>query len=133
MKEIKFAILGYGGIAKSHKHGYELLKKEGFPINLVAICDINAEQFTAAEQAINLGSTYGTDLSGIALYTDIDEMLACENFDVIDICLPTYLHKEYTVKFLMAGVNVLCEKPMALNYKDCLEMIEAEKKSGKMR
>ena len=131
MKEIKFAILGYGGIAKSHKHGYELLKKEGFPINLVAICDINAEQFTAAEQAINLGSTYGTDLSGIALYTDIDEMLACENFDVIDICLPTYLHKEYAIKLMRAGKHVLSEKPMSLSYKDCEELLCVAKECSK--
>ena len=85
MKEIKFARLGYGGIAKSHKHGYDILKEEGFPVKLVAICDIDEGQFTAAEEAINLGSTYGTDLSGIALYTDIDKMLASEEFDVVDI------------------------------------------------
>lgn len=123
MKEIKFAMLGYGGIAKSHKHGYDILKEEGFPVKLVAICDIDKGQFTAAEQAINLGTTYGTDLTGIALYTDIDEMLAKEDFDVIDICLPTYLHKEYAIKLMRAGKHVLSEKPMSLSYADCKELL----------
>ena len=131
MKEIKFAMLGYGGIAKSHKHGYDLLKKEGFSAKLVAICDINKEQFTAAEQAINLGSTYGTDLTGISLYTDIDEMLAQEDFDVIDICLPTYLHKKYAIKLMRAGKHVLSEKPMSLSFADCEELLSVAKECNK--
>ena len=131
MKEIKFAMLGYGGIAKSHKHGYDLLEKEGFPIKLVAICDIDEAQFTAAEQAINLGSTYGTDLSGVALYTDIDKMLSEEDFDVIDICLPTYLHKEYAIKLMRAGKHVLSEKPMSLSYADCQELLCVAKECNK--
>ena len=81
MEKIKFALLGYGGIAKSHKFGYELLEKEGFPIELVAVCDIDEGQFSAAEDAINLGATYGTDLSGINLYTSLDDMLEKEDID----------------------------------------------------
>ena len=131
MKEIKFAMLGYGGIAKSHKHGYELLKKEGFPVKLIAICDINEEQFTAAEQAINLGTTYGTDLTDIALYTSIDTMLEKEDFDVIDICLPTYLHKEYAIKLMRAGKHVLSEKPMSLSYADCAELLNVANECNK--
>ena len=131
MKEIKFAMLGYGGIAKSHKHGYELLEKEGFPIKLVAICDIDKNQFTAAEQAINLGRTYGTNLDGIALYTDLNEMLSKEDFDVVDICLPTYLHKEYAIKLMRAGKHVLSEKPMSLSYADCKEMLDVAKECDK--
>ena len=41
MREIRVAMLGFGGIAKSHKRGYELFEKEGTPIKLVAICDID--------------------------------------------------------------------------------------------
>ena len=131
MKEIKFAILGYGGIAKSHKHGYELLEAEGFPIKLVAICDIDKGQFTAAEEAINLGSTYGTDLSGISLYTDIDKMLDEVDFDVIDICIPSYLHKEYAIKLMKNGKHVISEKPMSLSYADCEEMLRVANEYNK--
>ena len=131
MKEIKFAMIGYGGIAKSHKYGYDLLKKEGFPAKLVAICDIDKEQFTAAEQAINLGATYGTDLSDVKLYTDVDEMLNAEDFDVVDICLPTYLHKKYAIKLMNAGKHVLSEKPMSLSYDDCQELLCVANKLNK--
>lgn len=131
MKEIKFAMLGYGGIAKSHKNGYDLLQKEGFPIKLVAICDIDKNQFTEAEQAINLGATYGTNLDGIALYTNLDDMLKKEDFDAVDICLPTYLHKEYAVKLMRAGKHVLSEKPMSLSYNDCKEILAVAEECNK--
>ncbi len=122
-KEIRVAMLGFGGIAKSHKRGYELLEKQGAPIKLVAICDINEEQFTKAAK-INLDGTPKWDLSGQALYTDLDKMLAEQQFDMADICLPTYLHKEYACKMLKAGKHVLCEKPMALSAEDCREMLD---------
>lgn len=64
-------------------------------------------------------------------YTDLEEILRNEQIDLIDICVPSYLHREISVKMLERGYNVLCEKPMALNSEDCTAMLEAEKKSGK--
>lgn len=130
MKEIKVALLGFGGIAQSHKHGYDILKNEGFPVKLVAICDIDKSRFYS-EQKINLGDVSKGSLDGIGLYTDVDEMLANEKIDTVDICLPTYLHKEYTIKLLRAGKNVQCEKPMSLSYADCEEMLATAKECGK--
>ena len=46
---IRVAMIGFGGIAKSHKRGYENLVKQGAPVQLIAICDINPEQFTKAQ------------------------------------------------------------------------------------
>lgn len=131
MENVKFALLGYGGIAKSHKHGYELLEKEGFPVELVAICDIDESQFSAAEEAINLGATYGTCLDGISLYTSLDDMLKNEDIDVVDVCLPTYLHKEYAIRLMRAGKHVQSEKPMSLSYADCIEMLSVARECNK--
>ena len=130
MNEIRVAILGFGGIAQSHKHGYDILKQEGFPVKLVAICDIDESRFYTAQE-INLGTVAHGDLDGISLYTDLDQMLANEEIDIVDVCLPTYLHKEYTVKLLRAGKNVQCEKPMSLSYTDCEEMLAVAKECGK--
>ena len=96
MKEIKAALLGFGGIAKSHKKGYDLLAAEGANVRLVAVCDINPENFKKLDTAINLGSDGDLSLGDLRTYTDCDEMLANEEIDMVDICLPTYLHKEYT-------------------------------------
>jgi predicted dehydrogenase len=129
-KVIRVAMIGFGGIAKSHKRGYEILAKEGAPVKLVAICDINPEQFTKA-QAINIEGKSKYDLSEQTLYTDLDEMIAKEDFEMVDICLPSFLHKEYATRMLRAGKHVLCEKPMSLSSADCEEMIATAHECGK--
>lgn len=52
-------------------------------------------------------------------------MLEKEELDIIDICLPTYLHCEYTVKLLKRGYHVMCEKPMGRNTAECEKMLAA--------
>ncbi len=130
MKENRVAILGYGGIARSHRSAYERLMAEGAPVKLVALCDIDENQFHKAV-TINTGASSGENLSAYHLYTDFEDMLAKEEFDTVDICLPTYLHKEYTIRALKAGKHVQCEKPMALTSADCEEMIAVARESGK--
>lgn len=128
---VKVGLLGFGGISKSHFRGYEQLASENAGVELVAICDIDPEQFKKAE-AINIDTGKGKyDLSKQRLYTDVDDMLANEELDMVDICLPTYLHAEYAIKMLKAEKNVLCEKPMSLRYEDCLKMIDAAREVGK--
>lgn len=129
-REIRVAMLGFGGIAKSHKRGYEILEKQGASVKLVAICDIDQAQFTKAAK-INLDGTPKWDLSGQVLYTDLDKMMAEQEFDMVDICLPTYLHKEYACRMLRAGKHVLSEKPMSLSSADCQEMLDTAKECGK--
>src|SRR5690606_34704692 len=104
--KIRVAMIGFGGIAKSHKRAYDELSRDGVPVELVAICDINPEQFKKA-QAINLEGNPKYDLSCQRLYTDLDQMLENQDFDMADICLPSYMHKEYTIKMLRAGKHVL--------------------------
>lgn len=130
MKEIRFAMLGYGGIARSHHAGYRRLTEEGFPVKLVALCDINPAQFESAVN-INNASDEGKSTEGLHLYTSFEELMEKEEFDVLDICLPTYLHAAYAVRALRAGKNVLCEKPMALTVAEADEMLAAAEESGK--
>jgi predicted dehydrogenase len=129
MKELRVAILGYGGIARAHMHGYDLLEKEELPIRRVALCDIDPQQFSAIQE-INIKSESEQTTGDLHLYTDFDEMLANEQIDIVDICLPTYLHKEYAIRALRAGKHVQCEKPMALTAADCREMISVAKENG---
>lgn len=130
MKEVKCAIIGFGGIARAHAAGYRVLAEEGAPVRLVAVCDIDPQKF-GGELKINVDTGKGTLPADCETYTSVDEMLASADFDMADICLPTYLHKEYAVKMLKAGKHVLSEKPMALNYADCLEMVETAKETGR--
>lgn len=123
-------IVGFGGIARSHKKGYEILEKEG-KVRLAAVCDIRSDVFDR-EIEINLDSESFSAVSTYHCYTDLNEMLEKERIDFVDICLPSYLHREYAVKLMEKGYHVLCEKPMALKSEDCIAMLETERKSGKL-
>ncbi|MBN1443045.1 MAG: Gfo/Idh/MocA family oxidoreductase [Planctomycetes bacterium] len=72
------------------------------------------------------------DLTGIASYTSMGDLLADDKVDLVDICLPTHLHAAAVVQALRAGKSVLVEKPIALNVKDARRMIEAGRRSGKL-
>lgn len=126
---IHVALVGFGGIAQSaHLPAYQALEKRG-KARLVAACDVDAKRF-AAKPEINIRAGEAGQLD-MHFYTDLDEMLAAETVDMLDVCLPTYLHAPTAIRLLKDGYHVLCEKPMALHDADCQAMIEAAVASRK--
>jgi predicted dehydrogenase len=81
----------------------------------------------------NFGGAGGVqDLTGIKKYDDLDAMLADPEIDLIDLCLPSYLHRDLAIRALEAGKHVLVEKPIALNVEDADAMIAAAERTGKL-
>lgn len=68
--------------------------------------------------------------SGMTAYADYREMVLREKPDIVVITLPHDLHKEAAVFCVEAGCHVLLEKPMALNAKQCDDIIQAVRRSG---
>ena len=125
---LRVGIWGCGGISAMHRSAYKKLEDCGAGVKLVALCDINKENFDR-EIKINL-SKNSCPLEKIdRCYTDIDEMLEKEKLDMVDVCLPSQPHKEAAIKLLRRNINVLLEKPMALSAQDCREIIAAEERS----
>ena len=129
---IKVALIGFGCIAQSaHLPAYRVLQEKG-KVQLVAACDIDRERFSN-KMEINIGSAEDDNPMEFNKYTDWKEMLAEEEADMVDVCLPTFLHAKTTIELLKRGYNVLCEKPMALNYEQSTAMVEAANQSeGKL-
>jgi predicted dehydrogenase len=69
-----------------------------------------------------LGHKYG--VPG-ARYADFEDLLVSEEIDAVYIALPNNLHREYTLRAASVGAHVLCEKPMAVTEKECVDMIAA--------
>jgi len=63
--------------------------------------------------------------------TDYRELINIKDIEIISVASPDFFHREHSVSALLSGKNVLCEKPLALNLEDCIEIIKAVKKSGK--
>ena len=127
---LKVGIVGFGFMGRTHYQCWKKVKGA----QIVAICDVNPNIEEDTKKAVgNIGDTSEqVDFSNMKVYTDLDEMLAKEKLDAVSITLPTFLHPDTSIKALSAGVNVMCEKPMALNSKECARMIAEAERSGKI-
>ena len=109
---LKVGVVGIGGISGTHIPVW----KEREDTEVVAMCDIRVEQMDGYE--------------GVRKYTDYKEMLEKEDLDILDVCLPTYLHTEVTVAGLEKGIHVLCEKPVSLHREDVKLIYDTAEKNG---
>jgi len=112
------AIIGSGDIAGYHIEAYQALAGR---------CVVRAVVDIFPDKARLKADKYGLTCEAVADYHDL---LARDDIQLVSVCLPPSLHCEVAVDFLLAGKNVLCEKPMALTLEECDRMLAAEKKGG---
>ncbi|MBR4361010.1 MAG: Gfo/Idh/MocA family oxidoreductase [Clostridia bacterium] len=121
-KKLKVGIIGTGWIAEAH-----LLQYLKFPdVELVAMADLipgKAERFCRR---------FGVDPAGIRFYPDHKSMLENEQLDAVSICTYNATHAACAIDALNAGVNVLLEKPFTVTLEEAVEVMRAEKKSGRI-
>ncbi|MFC7403719.1 Gfo/Idh/MocA family protein [Georgenia alba] len=118
---IRVAIVGTGNISPSHVRSYQAFADR---CEVVALCDIVPEKAEAVRREFGL--------DGAAVYASHGEMLAAGGLDLVSICTPPGTHEQISVDCLEAGVNVLCEKPMAPSLAGCDAILRAEEASGKL-
>ena len=120
-RKLKIGIIGTGWIARSHMASY--LKMPD--VEVVAGADLvpgKAEEFFKVF-GIENARCYNSDV----------EMLAAEkDLDGVSICTYNCQHAPCAIHALEAGVNVLLEKPFTVTLEEAIEVMKAEKKSGKI-
>ena len=119
-KKVKIGIIGTGWIAGNHIHEY--LKMPD--VEVVALADLvpgKAEEF---------GKKYGCE--NARCYLSGHEMLEAEELDGVSICTYNTQHAPCTIDALEHGVNVMLEKPFTVTLDEAVEIMKAEKKSGKI-
>jgi UDP-N-acetyl-2-amino-2-deoxyglucuronate dehydrogenase len=115
MNRLNIAIVGCGRIAERHaEHIFNLA-------NLKAVCDTKPERRSLFVSKYKCNS-----------YSSIEELLETEKeLDLVAVCSPNGLHASHSISALNSGVNVLCEKPMAITTLDCKKMGEAAEHAEK--
>lgn len=72
------------------------------------------------------------DVGSLKTYESLEEVLADETIELIDLCTPPHMHVEQVLKCFAAGKHVLCEKPLALNADDALKLVAAARESKRL-
>ncbi len=112
---VRIAIIGAGFMGKTHLKAYQTMERA----KVTAVCDRNEAQGRAlAEKA------------GCTWYSDGDEMLSKAEVDVVDICLPTFLHEPYALLGAKYRKHIICEKPVTLNLESLNRMLTAAEAAG---
>lgn len=113
---IRIAIVGTGGMGTVHYNNYAHI--EGCQV--AALVGITPQSKESAAQW------------GLPLYPDIASMARSEQVDVVDVCSPTYMHKEHVMQALSLGMHAITEKPVALHRQDAAEMFDLAERQGRL-
>ena len=131
-KKVKVGIIGLGFMGTTHYGIY----KSNSKAEITAIADVDAAKRKGDISKVN-GNIGGgdnskpLDLTGIKTYADGMKLINDPDVDVVDICVPTFLHCQYAVAALKAGKHVFCEKPLARNVKEAGAILAEARKSDK--
>ncbi len=112
---VRVGLIGCGFMGTMHANCYKNI--EG--VEIVALADLRKEK--AEELAAGTNAT---------LYSDGKDLIANAELDIIDICLPTYLHAEYAMLAMEKVKYVFVEKPVALTKEEGEKMLQKEKETG---
>ncbi|MED9904873.1 MAG: Gfo/Idh/MocA family oxidoreductase [Lachnospiraceae bacterium] len=115
MKNVNYAILGCGAIAKTHIKALAQVKNA----KLYAVCDKSMERVQAAAEQ-----------TGAVPYTDMDEMLKDKEVDAVIILTASGMHADMGMRAANAGKHVIVEKPIDISVKKARCLIETCDKNG---
>ena len=119
--KLKFGIIGTGSRGIDC-FGKLLAKREDCEIK--GLFDPNPVRMQVAAETLNIPE--------LTCYNNLEEMFGNEKLDACVITSPDCFHADNSIQAMQSGVNVLIDKPLATNYEDCMRIIDAADKSGKL-
>ena len=150
MERVRFGVVGTGGIFYGWGGGSGYLPS--YPkvreAKVVALCDIDENRLRMAEKKLKsvleeeakLAEEKADDerkrelledVNELKTYTKFSQMIRSESLDVVHILTPPKSHASLAIQALHSGFHVMCEKPMARNWLECLPILEAVKETGR--
>ncbi len=112
---LKVGLIGCGFMGGMHYACYNVI--DG--VEVVAVADVRAEK---AQELIN-----GAD---VKIYATGKELIEQADVDIVDICLPTFLHTEHAILAMRKGRKVFVEKPVCLTEEEGKLLLEVQKETG---
>lgn len=116
MDRVRLGIVGVGNVSQLTVAGYF----EHPRCDVVALCDSNIDRARSLADAWNVPRVYGS----------LEELLADDEIDAVEIQTPTHLHTEHVTAAARAGKHVSCQKPIATSVADARKMITVCAEAG---
>lgn len=115
---VRIGVVGAGAIAQL-THLPVLSKMRG--ASLVAICDNDGPKARALADRFAIPD----------VYTDIEDLFEGSDVHAAVIATPNHLHEPHALSAIAAGVDVLCERPMALSSRGVERIVNAAARAGR--
>jgi predicted dehydrogenase len=115
----RILIAGFGFMGRKHAEVFHKIPE----VSVVGVIDPRGEELREDLRA--------SDLGGIPVFGDLASAREQVDFSVVDICLPTDLHRELALQAFSVGKHVFCEKPIALTRDDAAAMTAAAHKADR--
>src|SRR5262245_57668067 len=123
MKTLNVGLIGYGFMGRAHANAYRKVSNFfdlDYRLVQKAACARDATKIKAFEDRWGFESTE----------TDWRKLIARKDIDLVDIACPNDRHREIALAAAKAGKMILCEKPLAMNGPEGLQMVKAVEKAG---
>jgi predicted dehydrogenase len=124
MEDLRFAMIGAGQIGRAYALALSSYPIYFWPIELLPQKELLVE--VSPELARETAARFGFRRSS----TDWREAVADPDVDAVLVLVPNDLHRDVVVAAANAGKHIICEKPLARNADEALEMVEAVQRAG---
>src|SRR5262245_3531162 len=121
-KPLNVGMIGYGFMGRAHSNAY---RKVGHFFDLEYQPVLKAVCARSADKAKAFADIWGYE----SVETDWRKLVERKDIDVVDICTPNDSHREIALAAAAAGKMILCEKPLARDTKEGLDMVAAVEKA----
>lgn len=110
---LKIGLLGCGTMGRTHALAYKKITNA----EVVGVYDIDSTKADVIAKELNTNK--------VGSFQELIDL----GIDILDVCLPTFLHAEFSIAAMNKGIHVFCEKPIALNLLDAKKMIDTATKN----
>ncbi len=111
----RVGIAGCGAISRNHLEAFRALDN----VRIVGVCDVDPDRASATAKSWGVPHAV----------TSVDELLELD-LDIVSVCTPHPTHEDVVLQAAAAGVNVLCEKPIATKLESAERMVAACDEAG---
>jgi len=109
-------LIGCGRVAHIHMNAYKAIDKA----KVVAVADADITRAKAFAEIYKIEK----------VFSDYRELFEVKDLGFVDVCTPTSTHEAIVRDAAKSGINVLMEKPMGRDSRECERMTEEAKKHG---